>query len=112
MTNNCPATEIQYQGKCPVKTCPAWLARAESGCIYQDLKGEVSPFSICSRLKLTNTQIKKDYKRGVKLLTESAKFYHLSLQSFTAPLKTCSNCGISGDDCINKVRCNKRKTFA
>ncbi len=111
ITYCCPSEKINYTGICPVKTCPAFDKRAASGCIYQHLN-EISMFSIGNRLKLTNAEIKKSYKRGIKQLTDTAKFYHLSAQAFIPPLSTCKTCGVECKDCINKIRCEARSKFA
>jgi hypothetical protein len=107
----CPIERVEYDGPCPVKTCIAFDKKAASGCIYQEVK-ECNAFSIGHRWKLTNTQIKKSYKFGVKLLTDTAKFYHLAQQHYVAPLKYCSNCGVAGENCLNTIRCNRRAIFA
>ena len=107
----CPVENIEYVGQCHVSTCPAFDKKAETGCLYQEIKN-ISQFSIGKRWKLTNAKIKKKYKHGLKILTESAKFYHLAQQHYIAPINTCKNCGIEGKDCLNTLRCTRRAKFA
>jgi hypothetical protein len=110
-SNTCPVEKIPYTGQCKVLTCPANHKKAESGCILQDIK-EISMFSVGSYFKMANPDIKRKYKKGVKILTDTAKFYHLASQNYTNTISFCANCGVEGPNCLNIIRCNKRKKIA
>jgi hypothetical protein len=111
MSYTCPSEKIAFAGKCPVKTCPAWVKSTDSGCIYQNLP-EVTKFSVGMRLDMTNAVIKKSYKRSMRRLTDLSKFYHLAYQNLVLPQQFCPHCGIGGKECLNKINCDNRKEFA
>lgn len=112
----CPASGIEFQGNCPVKTCPAWHENAtRHKCVTLTIHNP-SKFNVASVYGMVNARAKSQYRSDVALLTRYALFINQAL-SFPNSPTACSKCGVELPDstrlqCLNPVRCRKREKFA
>lgn len=90
--HTCPATKISYIGTCPIRNCPAHLAKLtrnlKQGC-YFDMSNSTSLADVIEVLGITTKQANNDYNAGIRELERVI----LPIVELHVDKDACDHCG-------------------